>query len=62
VSSSQRWTFLTIVIIYSDLNKEQKELINNYYSKKIKLVRYFIWTYEQDTSAHEKIQGKIVYR
>jgi hypothetical protein len=25
-------------------------------------VRYFIWAYEQDTSAHEMIQGKIMYR
>jgi hypothetical protein len=40
VPSSQRWTFFTIAIIYSDLNKEQKELINNYYSKKIKLVSF----------------------
>jgi hypothetical protein len=35
VLSSQRWIVFTIVIIYSDLNKGQKELIRTYYSKKI---------------------------
>jgi hypothetical protein len=62
VPPSQRWTFFTIGIIYSDLNKEQKELINNYYSKQKKLVNYFICTYEQGKSVHANIQGKIMYR
>jgi hypothetical protein len=32
VPSNKRWAFFTIGIIYSDLNKEQKGLVNNYYS------------------------------
>jgi hypothetical protein len=35
--------FFSIGIIYSDLNKEQKGLINNYYSVQINLVIYFIY-------------------
>jgi hypothetical protein len=31
-------------IIYNDLMKEQKGLINNYYYVQIELVKYFVWT------------------
>jgi hypothetical protein len=49
-------------IIYSDLMKIQQGLINNNYYGHRKMMSDFIWTYEQNTHGHAKIQNKIVYK
>jgi hypothetical protein len=59
--SSQRWTFFTIGIIYSDLLNEKQGLINTYYSGEEKFMNYFMYPQEQCTNEHANIQPKNMY-
>jgi hypothetical protein len=47
--------------IKSDTKNMQQRLINKNYYEKRKLRRYFMWSYEQGTQGHAKIQHKIIY-